>query len=152
MLDRFGLSLWHFCRQNWVEMYQKLHIPKSQFHFIQQDWVLSGFGTEIVCWKLACLVLQCLPSLKCSRPSNRSWRIAEISSQWAPLWRHLKKIEKKTVSKKKKNSGAHYQQIWEIPESRIDGQGERFTHSKNCSIVGLLRLLCTKTCGTQEVC
>ena len=38
----------------------------------------------------------------------------------------------KPVSKKKKNSRAHYQQIWEILESRIDGQGERFTHSKHC--------------------
>ena len=45
----------------------------------------------------------------------------------------LRKIEKKTVSKKKKKSEAHYQQIWEILESRIDGQGERFTHSKHCS-------------------
>ena len=43
------------------------------------------------------------------------------------------KKSKKPVSKKKKNSGAHYQQIWEILESRIDGQGERFTHSKHCS-------------------
>ena len=42
------------------------------------------------------------------------------------------KKSKKPVSKKKKNSGAHYQQIWEILESRIDGQGERFTHSKHC--------------------
>ena len=42
-------------------------------------------------------------------------------------------LVKKPVSKKKKNSGAHYQQIWEILESRIDGQGERFTHSKHCS-------------------
>ena len=39
---------------------------------------------------------------------------------------------KKPVSKKKKNSEAHYQQIWEILKSRIDGQGEHFTHSKHC--------------------
>ena len=45
------------------------------------------------------------------------------------------KKSKKPVSKKKKNSRAHYQQIWEILESRIDGQGERFTHSKHCRTV-----------------
>ena len=45
----------------------------------------------------------------------------------------MKKM-KKPVSKKKKNSGAHYQQIWEILKSRIDGQGERFTHSKHCRV------------------
>ena len=47
---------------------------------------------------------------------------------------------KKPVSKKKKNSEAHYQQIWEILESRIDGQGERFTHSKHCSISTVYRI------------
>ena len=42
-------------------------------------------------------------------------------------------LRKNQFQKKKKYSEAHYQQIWEILESRIDGQGERFTHSKHCS-------------------
>ena len=47
---------------------------------------------------------------------------------------------KKPVLKKKKNSGAHYQQIWEILEYRFDGQGERFTHRKHYSMTILKNL------------
>ena len=40
---------------------------------------------------------------------------------------------KKTSFKKEEKLRSPLPAIWEILESRIDGQGERFTHSKHCS-------------------
>ena len=59
---------------------------------------------------------------------------------------------KKPVSKKKKNSWAHYQQIWEILESRIDSQGERITHSKHCkTLCAKMTLMELYDCCTDNV-
>ena len=45
MCDNFRLSLWHFDKQNWAEMYQKLQSPISQFDQKQRDRVLTFW-----CW------------------------------------------------------------------------------------------------------
>ena len=72
--------------------------------------------------KLQCLVLTFFEMLKTINPKLKDyWNFLPVGS-----------FVKKPVSKKKKNSEAHYQQIWEILESRIDGQGERFTYGKHC--------------------
>ena len=113
-----------------------IRLGHSEFRKEQSE----KLGVQIQFWLE---YLQCLPSLKCSRwPSNQSWRITEISSQWAPLWKKLKK----PVSKKKKNSEAHYQQISVTLQLWFDGHLEHFKEGKHCSPSRDYRLCLYRLC------
>ena len=85
-----------------------------------KTWLHTNFESTTVLAFFKMLKMTIKPNLK------DCWNFLSVGS-----------FGKKPVSKKKKNSWAHYQQIWEILESRIDSQGERFTHSKHCNVQDL---------------